>query len=392
MGVSMVWGDKSVEDLRKELVCDYHNGIPMVLLCRKYNISRKTAYKWINRCIELGLEEGVKDYSKAPKTPALQYEESILEQIFALKLRKGTWGPRKLIARLQQDHPELEWPSENWVYKLLKEKNLIIKRKHRKHVAGTHPLADVNYSNDVWAVDFKGWFLTGDRAKCEPLTITDGYSRYLIGCNHINKKTAEYVWQRLEHCFYEYGTPKRIRTDNGPPFGSTGIGRLTPLSVKLIQAGIIPEWINPGHPEENGRHERFHLTLKQEIANPPAHSLREQERRMTAFQEEYNYERPHEALAMKTPGEYYQKGKSWDGILRKPEYDREKMEVRKVGQSGCIWVHQNEYYIGTTLTGEYIGITEDLKLYYGPIELGILKIGESVERPKLKKKPIIRRL
>jgi len=186
-----------------------------------------------------------------------------------LRLRKRTWGPRKLVAKLQRDNPDLSWPSENWVYKLLKEENLILPRRHRNRVPGTHPLKEVNKSNDTWMIDFKGWFMTQDRKKCEPLTLTDGHTRFLISCEHLPKKTVEYVWPILEKRFYEYGLPKRIRSDNGPPFGSVGVGRLTQLSINLIQAGVIPEWINPGHPEENGRHERFHLTLKQEVANPP---------------------------------------------------------------------------------------------------------------------------
>jgi putative transposase len=193
--------------------------------------------------------------------------------------------------------------------------------------------------------------------------------------------------------------PTRIRTDNGPPFGSIGIGRLTRLSVCLIKAGVTPEWINPGHPEENGRHERFHSTLKRAVADPPAITLKEQLRRMTAFQEEYNFERPHEALNMSTPAVYYQKSrKTWDGILRSPEYDTKVMVVRKVGQNGGIWFKQAEYYLGGSLVGEYVGLKETeeerkLGVYYGPIYLGKITVGcaHSLEMPKMQRKKIIRR-
>jgi putative transposase len=387
----MAWEIKEVEELRKALICEYQEGLPMVMLCKKYGVSRKTAYKWVNRCNLLGLEEGSKDRSRAPQCPRTRYEEDIMQQIIDFRLRRRSWGPRKILGRLKREWPEKEWPSENWAYKLLKDQNLVIPRRIRHRVPATHPLAEVSKSNDTWMIDFKGWFLTGDKNKCEPLTITDGHTRYLIGCEHLPKKTAEYVWPVLEKGFYEYGLPKRIRSDNGPPFGCIGVGRLTELSINLIQAGVVPEWINPGHPEENGRHERFHLTLMQEVVNPPARDMKEQVRRLVEFREEYNYERPHEALGMKTPGECYIAGPRWDGVLRKPEYDTTKMLVRKVGQSGTIWIEQKEYYLGQRLSGEYVGLTEDLKMYYGPVELGTLRVGEGLERPKLKKKPVIRR-
>ena len=260
----------------------------------------------------------------------------------------------------------------------------------------THPLGNVNNSNDVWMADFKGWFLTKDKKKCEPVTITTGHTRYLIRCNQLTKKSTEYVWPIFEEAFWEYGLPNRVRTDNGPPFGCIGIGRLSQLSVNLIKAGVVPEWINPGHPEENGRHERFHLTFKQAVASPPAGSLEEQIARMEQFQEEYNYERPHEALSFETPAsQYYASERQWDGILRSPEYDGKEMAVRKVCQSGCIWVNQKEYFLGQVLTGEYVGMkeveTEEYELYYGPVYLGKLKKGQKIERPKLVPKKVVRR-
>src|SRR5262249_30297707 len=157
-------------------------------------------------------------------------------------------------------------------------------KRPRTRVPATHPLGELNNSNDVWIADFKGWFLTKDKKKCEPLTITDGYSRYLIKCEHVFNKSSEHIWPIFVEAFQECGLPNRIRTDNGPPFGSVGVGRLTQLSINLIKAGITPEWINPGHPEENGRHERFHLTLKMAVANPPAETLEEQIKRMVWFQ------------------------------------------------------------------------------------------------------------
>ncbi len=391
----MPWEFKKVEDKRKELIEAYLDGISMTELSKRYKVSRKTAYKWYNRYMELGPEEGLKDLSRAPHSPTRTFTDEQIEEALNLKLKKRNWGPKKVLARLKRDHPEEEWPSTTWLYEIFKEHHLITPRRLRKRLPATHPLGDVNQSNDVWMADFKGWFLTEDNNKCEPLTITDGYSRFLISCYHLAKKSTDYVWPIFEEAFKEYGLPKRIRTDNGPPFGCIGVGRLTRLSINMIKAGVIPEWINPGHPEENGRHERFHLTLKQAVADPAAKNLKEQIARMKAFQEEYNFERPHEALGLDTPSNhYYCSNRKWDGILRPPEYDTKSMIVRKVCQSGCIWLKQKEYYFGNSLTGEHVGIKEtdlgELEVYYGPVYLGKLK-NDSLEKPKLRPKKIIRR-
>jgi transposase InsO family protein len=290
----------------------------------------------------------------------------------------------------------MDWPSPTRLYEIFKENNLVTPKRLRGRVPATHPLGELNGSNDTWMADFKGWFLTLNNTKCEPLTITDGYSRYLIKCVHLNNKTSEYAWPVFKEAFLEYGLPNRVRTDNGCPFGSVGAGRLTDLSVKLIKAGVVPEWINPGHPEENGRHERFHGTLQQAVANPPAFDLQEQIQRMAIFQEEYNHERPHESLNMEPPIKYYSSSqRKWDGVLRSPEYDTQAMLVRKVGQNGCIWIKQHEYYITQVLTGEYVGIKENsegMQVNYGPVNLGHLQEGNRrIDKPKAKRKPVVRR-
>jgi putative transposase len=392
----MAWRFKKVEEQRKELVKSHLKGdMTMTELCTEFGVSRKTAYKWCKR-YECQGEDGLKDRSKAPHQPNSVYREEIINMAIDLKLKHRTWGPRKILAKLNKNHPEMKWPSVTRLYEVFKENDLAFARKIRNRIPATHPLKEINKSNDVWIADFKGWFLTQDKNKCEPLTITDAFSRYLIRCTHLPSKTSECVWFILAGAFQEYGLPNRIRTDNGPPFGSVGVGRLTPLSIKIIKAGVVPEWINPGHPEENGRHERFHLTLKNEIAAPAARTLKEQLERMKHFQEEYNFERPHEALRMQTPSAYYNKSiRQWDGILRPPEYDSQLMLVRKVGQNGCIWIRQAEYYVSQNLTGEYVGIEEKeegLEVRYGPVYLGKLRDGNKrIEKPKLQRKRIIRR-
>ena len=198
-----------------------------------------------------------------------------------------------------------------------------------------------------------------------------------------------------DHCrftaFHEYGLPKRIRTDNGPPFASTGVGRLSKLSVHLIKAGVTPEWINPGHQEENGRHERFHRSLKNAIATPPAETFIDQISRMRVFVDEYNFERPHEALDLQVPGSYYEPSTNlWDGILRSPEYNSDEMIVRKVCPNGCIHVKRNPIYIGSVISGEYVGlkqVDEDCyRIHYGPVFLGTLLNNSDFRRPEMPKR------
>jgi transposase InsO family protein len=359
----------------------------MTKLCRQFGISRKTGYKWCQRYLQHG-EEGLKDLSKAPHNPNQYYTNIHIDKAIDIKLRHPTWGPKKILIKLQEKYPNEDWPCPTRLYEIFKDHHLVTSRRIRRRVPATAPLGDLAAHNDTWAVDLKGWFLTGDGRKCEPLTITDCFTRYLIRCTHLSKHTVDYVWPVFDEAFREYGLPKRMRSDNGPPFGSTGVGRLTALSVNLIKAGVIPEWIKPGHPEENGRHERFHLTLKQDVASPPKGTLALQIQAMKQFENVYNFERPHEALNMKTPSSLYQtSARTWDGILRSPEYDTREGEIRKVGQSGCIWLRQKEHYIGQTLTGEYVALktnaNDELELYYGPVYLGKLN-DYGLEKPKIK--------
>jgi putative transposase len=383
----MAWENFNVEQQRLQVVHAYVSAeASMTDICKKYGISRKTAYKWCQRFFESG-EEGLKDLSKARHNPNQYFSKEQISRALDLKFRHRTWGPKKILAKLKEIYPREAWPSPTRLYEIFKDHHLVTCRRIKGRVPATAPLGHLTGCNDTWAVDLKGWFSTGDGRKCEPLTITDCYSRYLIRCTHLEKHTVEYVWPIFDEAFREYGLPNRLRSDNGPPFGSVGVGRLTRLSVNLIKAGVTPEWIRPGHPEENGRHERFHLTLKQDVASPPKETLAEQIQAMSAFHQEYNLERPHEALDMKSPAKCYQPStRIWDGILRSPEYDIQTMDVRKVCQSGCIWYRQKEFYIGQTLTGEYVGLKrnekEELEMYYGPLFLGKLTC-EGLEKPKI---------
>lgn len=384
----MAWEAYKVEQQRLQFVLAYlHGEASMTALCKHYGISRKTGYKWVERYQNQG-EQGLKDLSRAPHNPNSYYEKAVIDRAISLKQKKPKWGPKKIAWKLAEYYPNVEWPSPTRLYHIFRDHHLVTPRKLRSRVPATAPLGDLKDCNDTWAVDLKGYFMTGDGVRCEPLTITDSFSRYVIRCRHLNCHSVNYVWPVFEEAFREYGLPNRVRSDNGPPFGSVGAGRLTRLSVNLIKAGVMPEWIRPGHPEENGRHERFHLTLKQATADPPQRTLALQIQAMSQFCDEYNFERPHEALNMQTPASCYgPSSRKWDGILRAPEYDRREMEVRKVGQSGCIWLKQTEYYLAQSLVGEYVGLKtneeEELEVYYGPVYLGKLNLKKGLERPKM---------
>ncbi len=387
----MAWRCCKVEEQRQLFIQEFIKGEDSVSkLCKKYHISRKTAYKWYLRFQLMG-EEGLKDLSRARHAPSILYSDAQIDLAIDYKRQHLTWGPKKILVKLREKYPDQEWPSATRLYEIFKDYHLVTKKRIKGRMPATAPLGDVKSCNDTWAVDLKGWFLTADGDKCEPLTITDCFSRYLIRCTHLRKHTVDYVWPILDSAFREYGLPNRLRSDNGPPFGCIGAGRLTRLSVNLIKAGVIPEWIRPGHPEENGQHERFHLTLQQEVASPPKMTLALQLQSINQFHEEYNFERPHEALNMKTPASCYQPSlKAWDGILRSPEYDTQKTKVRKVCQSGCIWLNQKEFYIGQALIGEYVGLKKNAEevteVYYGPIYLGTLDLRQGLKKPKMKKR------
>jgi putative transposase len=384
----MAWEKFKLEEQRLQVIEAYINGdASMTAICERYGISTKTAYKWYNRYLDLGCE-GLNDLSKAPHKPHCVFTEEQIERAIDLKRQRLTWGPKKILAKLLEIYPDETWPSPTRLYEIFKEFHLVTKRRVKRRIPATAPLGHIKECNDTWAIDLKGWFLTGDGRRCEPLTITDCDSRFLICCTHLDKHPVEYVWPVLDQAFREYGLPNRIRSDNGPPFGSLGIGRLTSLSVNLIKAGVIPEWISPGHPEENGRHERFHLTLQQEVATPPKRTLSEQIQALESFRDDYNFARPHEALNMKKPGDCYTASKrAWKGVLKPPEYDRDIYDVRKIEKGGQIKWKGNHIYISETLRDEYIGLkpsdNDYLDIFYGPVFLGRMN-EKGLEKPKVK--------
>jgi transposase InsO family protein len=293
----MPWKETSAVDERVKLIGDYLSGKWTISeLSEAYGISRKTIYKWTERYHDEGIE-GLREKSRAPLCHPNATSAQIIEMIVKEKLDHQKWGPKKVVARLDALFPETLWPAVSTAGEILKRQGLVSHRHFRRRTPPyTEPFLDCVESNVVWSADFKGQFRTADKRMCYPFTLTDNYSRYLLACRGLRRPTGEATRPWLEWAFREYGLPQAIKTDNGAPFASVALGGLSQLSVWLIKLGIRPERIQSGHPEQNGRHERMHRTLKEEAISPPQTDLTKQQRAFDRFSEEYNQRRPHEAL------------------------------------------------------------------------------------------------
>lgn len=346
-------------------------------LCRHFSISRKTGHKWLARYRADGAA-GLHERSRAPHSHSRSMSEAMAMQVLSVRHRFPTWGPRKVKAWLEAHDRQQDWPAASTIGALFDRTGLTRPRKRRRRVAPqSHPLGDCRAPNDVWCADFKGWFLTGDGKRVDPFTLSDGHSRFLLRCQAVHGIDAGHVWPVVAGAFHEYGLPRVFRSDNGPPFASLAVAGLSRFAVKLIKAGVMPERIEPGKPQQNGRHERLHLTLKQDTAAPPAGSLAEQIARFDRFRRVYNAERPHEALGQVPPAQIYRPSlRHFDGVLRSPDYPGEA-RVRRVRQCGAVKWQGREVFISQALSGEPVGlfpIADDVWLVkYGAIVLGTMK-------------------
>ena len=359
-------------------------------LCRGFGVSRRVGYKWLARYEEAG-PAGLLDHSRAPLHHPHAIADEIAEGCLAVRRKHPTWGPRKVLARLRREAPGTEWPVASTIGALFDREGLTVKRKlRRRGPASSAPFADCTAANEVWCIDFKGWFLTGDGKRCEPLTLTDACSRYLLRCQALTRTDTGHVWPVLDAAFREFGLPRFMRSDNGSPFASCGAGGLSTLSVRLIKVGVVPERIAPGKPQQNGRHERMHLTLLQDAATPPSRTLRQQLERLRNFQRIYNEERPHQSLADAVPADLYTPSpRRFDGVLRSPEYAA-GLKVRQVRHNGEIRWRNETIYINQALAGEPIALEEAAAgwtLSYGPITLGTIAHNDNrLRKPKRKRK------
>lgn len=325
-------------------------------LCRRYEVSRKTGYKWLERYQEGGLV-ALSDRPRAPQHHPNQVIVEVEEAVLEARADHPHWGPSKLHAWLARRAPEIVWPAPSTIGELLRRHGLTAPRKRvRKASPSAQPLAHADGPNAVWSADFKGWFRCGDQSRCYPLTISDAASRYLIRCQALSQPDEAHARPLFEAAFREYGLPERMRTDNGPPFATVGVGGLSRLSVWWIKLGIHPERIEPGQPAQNGRHERMHRTLKAETARPPAATMRAQQRVFDQFREEYNRERPHEALQQRTPAQCYRPSlRAYPSRLEPTEYPSE-WERRAVRLGGSIKWRGQSLFVSKALTGELIGL------------------------------------
>jgi transposase InsO family protein len=290
-------------------------------------------------------------------TQAAQTAPRIVAAILKLRRKHPAWGPRKLRARLQLDDAKTKWPAASTIGDILKRAGLVRPRKLRRRVPpAQHPFRGAHAPNDVWCIDFKGFWKTGDGVRVLPFTVSDAMSRYLLVCQAVEHPDFDTVWPILVKAFKEYGLPRAIRSDNGPPFGAIAAGGLSRLAVNFVRMGITPERITPGKPQENGRHERMHQTLKREAATPPSSTQKAQLARLERFRQVFNEERPHEALGQIPPARVFTPSpRLWDGKLRSPAYWG-ATEVRTVRISGSIRWRGRELFVSEVLNGERIGI------------------------------------
>ena len=376
---------------RMRFVLEWETGLETVTeLCRRYGISRKTGYKILGRWQQERVA-GLPDRSRAPLRHANQIAEEIGQAVLELRRAHPRWGPRKLRRWLQTHVAATRWPASSTIGAMLAREGLAhAQRRRRQAPPFTQPFAAAQTANQVWCMDFKGWFRTQDGERIDPLTISDACSRYLLRCQAVNHCTTAAVQAICEAAFREYGLPWAVRSDNGPPFAACGVAGLSRLSVWWIKLGIVPERIAAGHPEQNGRHERMHRTLKAETATPSAANRRQQQRAFDRFRREYNEERPHEALAMETPASCYEPSpRAYPARVPVPEYDSGCV-VRRVYPHGQFFWRGHDVFLGKALAGERIGLQamDDRywRVYFASMPIAYLdevknKITETLPQP-----------
>lgn len=371
----MPWLESSAMDDRLRFAADWlADEVSKAELCERYGISRKTGYKWMDRYEAEG-PSGLADRSRAPLMHGRATSADLVEKLVELRRARSTWGPRKLVAKLEQLHPELAWPSHSTAHEILKRAGLVSRRRVRRHPPPRlGDLVTPERPNHVWSVDHKGWIRLGDGQRCEPLTMVDNYSRFVLAISAGGSTRDAQARPVMEEAFQAYGLPEVIRSDNGPPFASASVTGLTSLSAWWIKLGVRPERIDPGSPQQNGRLERFHLTLL-EAMRPPAADRPTQTRRFEAFRQDYNCERPHQALKQVPPVRFYKYSpRPMPSQLPEPNYGRD-LEPRSVRLNGEIKFNGRLIHVSSALAGETVALEQTQRgwtLWFYAQPIGIL--------------------
>jgi putative transposase len=371
----MPWKENQTMDLRVQLIHDHEEGESISALSEIYGVARKTIYKWLERHDAAGVA-GLADRSRAPQHTPHKLSEDVIAEIIAARQR-WNWGPRKLRVKLVAAQPKITWPAESTIGEVLKRAGLTHRRKPRVRTPPYgQPFASVDAANQTWCADFKGWFRTADGTRCDPLTITDAHSRYLLRCQITPKADSIHVAAIFDAAFREYGLPLVIHTDNGVPFASRAPGGLSRVSMRWVKLGVVPQRSRPASPQDNGRHERMHSTLKQATLQPPARNARRQQDAFDRFLHEYNHDRPHEALDDATPASCYT-ASCRQMPRRVPELDYgEDVMVRRISQQGSLKVNGERTFVSEIFAHEWMGLRALDERYsevlYGPVTVGFL--------------------
>jgi transposase InsO family protein len=366
------------EKMKFIVACRDEEHVSFAELCRRAGISRKTGYKWLAR-YESGGAAGLSARASTPRRMARSVPAEVEDAIVLLRKQQPRMGPKKLRVLLVEKDPSVRWPALSTMGEILQRQGLIRpKRKRVRVTPSSSPLGHADAPNALWCIDFKGHFALDDedKTRCHPLTLTDAHSRFILKCEGLMKPRVDAVRQHLELAFTEFGLPARIRSDNGPPFASLAPGGLSELSVWWLKLGIVPERIEPGHPEQNGRHERMHRTLKEEATRPAAKTMQEQQRVFDAFRCHFNKQRPHEALGQVPPGRIYEpSSRTYPCPLRSPAV-ADDCEKRLVNQRGAISWAGKVVPLTRLLMGEPVGLRafdeNKVEVFYGPVLLGVL--------------------
>ena len=340
---------------REQWIEQIEAGASVSEVAEQYQVSRKTLYKWMERYRGYG-QEGLRDLSRAPQQHPQAVSELWRERIRAARQQRPRWGAPKLAWWLEQQYRGEQAPSVSTIGRVLHDSGLSHSRR-RIRAQGTGPFEPADKANEVWAVDFKGWCRTGDGVRCEPLTISDQATRYLLCCQSMPSTRTAPVQAVMERVFLTYGLPERIRSDNGSPFAVRGECGLTELAVWWIELGIHSERIDPGHPQQNGRHERMHRTLQEATMQPPASTARKQQQRLDEFRRDYNEQRPHQALGQRVPASLYVPS---ERIYRRglAQVDYGNWPVRQVCSGGKIGFQKEGIFVSHALRGKLVGLEQ----------------------------------